>query len=404
MKAFILAAGKGTRMRPLTERTPKPLLPVAGKPIIQHLIDDLESKVDEIIILIGWEGEKIKEDVSSKEAELRFVKQGKLLGTADAVSYAEDFVENKFVCLNGDVIISKSALHDFIDFFSDDDECVVGTAEVDDPENYGIIRTDNQKVVELVEKPEHPDTNTVNSGLYGFTSEIFEAIDETERSRRGEFEITDSLQGLIDDSRLSAFNIERWYELSRPWDLLSVNEHMMEDALERNLKGDIEENVHIEGAVHVSKSATVKEGAYIQGPVYIGDNTQIGPNCLIRPSTHIGRGCKVGNAVEVKNSIIMDGTQVPHHNYVGDSVIGKNCNFGSGTKVANLRLDDENIVVVHREKKIDTGRRKLGVIMGDEVKTGINSMINPGTIVWSGCFIGPGALAQSEIGPNSKIK
>ncbi len=404
MKAFILAAGKGTRMRPLTVNTPKPLLPVGGKPIIQHLIDNMEEKVDEIIILLGWRGEMIKETVHSEEAEIKFTQQEKLLGTADAISHAEEFMDDRFICLNGDIVITKRDLHDFIDFFSDKDHSVLGMTEVKDPESYGVIITEEEKVTDIIEKPKRPESDLINAGIYGFTMDIFEAIKKTEKSSRGEYEITDSLQILIDHKLLGFEISEGWYELSRPWDLLSANKELMEQTLKKKNQGKIEDNVHIEGKVYVSEGASIKEGAYLKGPIYIGEGAEIGPNCYIRPSTFIGKNCKVGNAVEVKNSIVMEDTQIPHHNYVGDSVIGKDCNFGSGTKVANLRLDEREISVIHREERIGTKRRKLGVIMGDEVKTGINSMIDPGTIIWERCFIGPGTVAKGEIGPESKIQ
>ncbi len=407
MKAFILAAGKGTRMRPLTERTPKPVLPVGGKPILQHLVDNVEDEVDEIMILVGWKGDEIKQSVESSKAELTYTKQDELLGTADAISHAEDMVDDKFICMNGDVIIPKGTLKNFIDFFSEKNECTMGMAKVEDPESYGVIMTDGEDVTDIIEKPKDPKSDLINAGLYGFTRDIFKAIEKTEKSPRGEYEITDSLEILIETSQLKGFEMgkEDWYELSRPWELLSANKKLMNsESFEAANKGTIEDNVHIEGKVHVAEDAVVKDGAYLKGPIFIGENAQIGPNCYVRPATYIGKGCKVGSAVEVKNSIVMEGTQVPHHNYIGDSVIGKNCNFGSGTKVANLRLDDKNVIVNHRGEKIDTGRRKLGVIMGDEVKTGINGMINPGTIIWQKCFIGPGVLAKAEIEPGSKIK
>ncbi len=404
MKAFILAAGKGKRMRPLTENTPKPLLPVGGKPIIQHLIDDIEERVDEIIILVGWKGEMVKEKVHSEKAEIKFTKQEKLLGTADAIGHAEKFMDNNFICMNGDVIIPKDSLHGFIDFFEEKNEPTIAMAKVENPESYGVLITEKEKITDIIEKPDKPKSDLVNAGLYGFTPKIFDAIDETEKSSRGEYEITDSLQILM-DQRLLGFEIKKkWYELSRPWDLLSANKELLNQTLEENVKGDVEKNVHIEGKVQVSEGASIKEGAYLKGPIFIGENAEIGPNCYIRPASHIGKNCKVGSAVEVKNSIIMEGTQIPHHNYVGDSVIGKNCNFGSGTKVANLRLDEREIAVIHREEKVQTGRRKLGAIMGDEVKTGINSMIDPGTIIWQKSFIGPGTIADGEIGPESKIQ
>jgi bifunctional UDP-N-acetylglucosamine pyrophosphorylase/glucosamine-1-phosphate N-acetyltransferase len=144
-------------------------------------------------------------------------------------------------------------------------------------------------------------------------------------------------------------------------------------------------------------------GSYIEGPAIIGDDCKIGPNCYIRPYTSIGSGCHIGNACEIKNSIIMDDSNVPHNSYVGDSVIGQNCNLGAGSKVANLRLDKKNIKVVLNGKKIDTKRRKLGVIIGDNVQTGINSMMNVGTMIGNDVFIGPGTVVSGEIKPNTKI-
>lgn len=409
MKAFILAAGEGTRMRPLTSKTPKPLLPVAGEPILQHILDSLDRLVDEIIILVGWKARRIRDSIDTDkfDFEVKFTKQDRLLGTADAISKAVDFVDDDFICMNGDVILFEEELAQFIEYFEGTDGSVIGMAEVDNPESYGVMKTNGEYVEEIIEKPDEPPTDLVNAGLYGFSPEIFDAIDRTEESPRGEYEITDSLKFLMDDRKLKGFTLEkgRWIELSRPWELLSANKKLLElDKVNKKKKGTIEDGVHIEGWVSIDEGSVIKQGAYIKGPVCIGKNSQVGPNCLVRPCTSIGDNCKIGNAVEVKNSIIMDGTNVPHHNYVGDSVLGRDCNLGSGTKVANLRLDEEEIVLTHRGERINTGRRKLGVIMGDDVKTGINSMINMGTIIGEGSMIGPGALVDGEIGPESRIK
>jgi bifunctional UDP-N-acetylglucosamine pyrophosphorylase/glucosamine-1-phosphate N-acetyltransferase len=153
----------------------------------------------------------------------------------------------------------------------------------------------------------------------------------------------------------------------------------------------------------MGKGTILRSGTYIQGSVIIGENCDIGPNSYIRGVTTIGDNCRIGNAVEVKNSIVMHNTNIPHHNYVGDSILGENCNLGSGTKVANLRLDEGPISVVIKGETINTGRRKLGVIMGNDVKTGINSMINIGTIIGEYTEIGPGAIASGYIAPRSRI-
>jgi bifunctional UDP-N-acetylglucosamine pyrophosphorylase/glucosamine-1-phosphate N-acetyltransferase len=143
----------------------------------------------------------------------------------------------------------------------------------------------------------------------------------------------------------------------------------------------------------------VKSGTYIEGPVIIGEDCRIGPNCYIRASTTIGDGCHIGAAAEVKNSIIMNNTDFPHLNYVGDSVIGTGCNLGAGTKIANLRLDKQIIKV----GGVDTGRRKLGAIVGDRVETGINTSINCGSMIGNNTFIGPGVVVKGIIAPDSKL-
>ena len=153
------------------------------------------------------------------------------------------------------------------------------------------------------------------------------------------------------------------------------------------------------GSISVGKGTVIRSGSYIVGPAFIGEDCEIGPNCYIRPSTSIGDRCHIGTAVEVKNSIIMGNSKIPHHNYIGDSIIGENCNFGAGTKVANLRLDGKSIEV----GGLDTGRRKLGAIVGDGVQTGINSCLNVGCSIGNDSIIGPGVVARGVIRPGARI-
>ncbi|TFF83709.1 glucose-1-phosphate thymidylyltransferase, partial [Candidatus Thorarchaeota archaeon] len=153
----------------------------------------------------------------------------------------------------------------------------------------------------------------------------------------------------------------------------------------------------------IEKGALVKSGAYIEGPVYISEGAVVGPNCYLRAHTYLGKNVKIGNAVEIKNSIVMNHTNVGHLSYVGDSVIGEKSNFGAGTITANLRHDDSAVTVTVKGKRISSGRRKLGAIVGDDVKTGIGTSIGPGVTLHQGCRTGIGVIADKDVLPNKIV-
>lgn len=407
MKAFILAAGEGTRMRPLTANIPKPLLPVAGKPFLMHTLESLrENKIEDITILIGWRGRRVREylgDGSELGLKISYEEQERRLGTAHAIGLAKKHVGDTFLCVNGDVVLTPKSIKGFLSFWKKKKGTTVALAKVADSSNLGVVEVEEDVIKGIEEKPKWPKSNLINAGMYVFDKNIFKLIEKTPKSKRGEYEITDTLQMLMEKEEVHGHVLaEEWIDVGRPWDLLRANQILLKDIPSEN-NGEIQKSVVIENNVQIGKGAVVKNGSYITGPTIIGRNCEIGPNCLIRPSTYIGEGCKVGSASEVKNSIVMDGSNVPHHNYVGDTVIGERCNLGSGTKIANLRLDEKNIEVSFKGQRIDTGLRKLGAIIGDDVKTGINVSIDVGAIIGENTFIGPGALAKGVIAPNSKI-
>lgn len=406
MKAFILAAGEGTRMRPLTANIPKPLLPVAGKPFIVHMIDGLrEAGIKEATILVGWRGRRVKEflkDGKNLGVRIEYEEQESRLGTAHAVGLAKKHMKGKFICLNGDIILPSKSLRAFIEF-SRGKGNVVGLTRVEDSSSFGVVDLKGDIIEGIEEKPKRPKSDLINAGVYIFQPEIFDVIAKTRKSSRGEYEITDSLKILMKKKKIYGFPIPGdWIDVGRPWDLLRANAILMKEIRSRK-EGEIDGNVTFEGKIRIGKGTRVRSGTTIRGPVVIGEDCRIGPNCLIRGSTYIGNRCKVGAASEVKNSIIMNGSHIPHHNYVGDSILGERCNLGSGTKIANLRLDEGNIRVLIKGRRIDTGLRKLGAIVGDDVKTGINASIDSGTIIGEGAFVGPGAYAQGFISANGRI-
>ncbi len=400
MKCVILAAGEGKRMHPLTFTRPKVMLPVANKPILEwNLLNAKKAGLKDFIFVVGYKSEMVRDyfgDGSKWGVNIEYVNQGKPRGTGHAVGMGESFVDDLLV-LCGDTVFGVEDIKK-ITLSSNS----IGLYEVENPEQYGIVETKDDKVVKIYEKTSDPFTDVINAGIYSFKHEIFDFIKKTTVSKRGEYELTDAINLMAEKDKIKSVEIKSWRDIVYPWDLLDANKKILEKFKDKS-NCEIEEDVTIKGNVVIGENTQILNGAYIEGPCIIGDDCKIGPNCYIRPYTAVGDNCHVGNACEVKNSIVFDDSNIPHHNYVGDSVIGSGCNLGSGTKIANLRLDKKNIKVVLNGENINTGRRKLGVVMGDKVQTGINSMFDVGSIVGNNVFVGPGALVHSEIKPKSKF-
>jgi UDP-N-acetylglucosamine diphosphorylase / glucose-1-phosphate thymidylyltransferase / UDP-N-acetylgalactosamine diphosphorylase / glucosamine-1-phosphate N-acetyltransferase / galactosamine-1-phosphate N-acetyltransferase len=396
LKAVVLAAGQGTRMGPLTRNTPKVMLPIANKPLLYHVIKSAhDAGIRDFVLVVGYGERIIKEyfkDGSEMGIGIEYVHQEKQLGTADAVGSVEGMIDESFLVLNGDIIVSPAYIKKLIVCRSD---VVLTARHVDNPSEYGVLEVQDDRVLRIIEKPADPPTNLANAGIYIFPRSIFDAIHRTPLSIRKEYEITDSLQMLIDEGKDVGFLTlsDKWMDIGKPWELLEANEYFLSN-LQPAIKGDIEPFATLRGSVSVGEGTIIRNGAYIVGPVIIGNDCDIGPNCYIRSGTSIGDNVRIGNAVEIKNSIIMKGTHIGHLSYVGDSIIGERCNFGAGTKVANLRHDGRTIRVMLKGKLMDSGRRKLGTIMGDDVHTGINSMINVGAVIESKTMIAPGEFVK----------
>ena len=401
MKCVILAAGEGKRMHPLTYTRPKVMLPVVNRPVLElNLLKLIDADITEFIFVVGYKSEMVLnyfKDGSKWNVDITYVNQGKPIGTGHAVQIVESFIDSDFIVLCGDTVFSKKDIKKIVSKKNS-----MGLFKVERPENYGVVKTDKDKVIKIYEKMKEPFSDMINAGIYHFDKKIFEFLKKVKKSPRGEYELTDAINLMAKDISIESIKLDYWKDLVYPWDLFDLNEEYLSKIKKEN-KGVVEKNATIKGNVVVGKDTVIMDGTYIEGPCIIGKNCKIGPNSYIRPFTSIGDNCRVGGASEIKNSIVFNNSNIPHHNYVGDSVIGSGCNLGSGTKIANLRLDKKEISVFSNGKKINTGRRKLGVIMGDNVQTGINSMIDTGSIIGNNVFVGPGAIVKDYIKPGSKI-
>lgn len=402
MRALILAAGKGTRLEPLTETQPKAMLPLVGKPLLQHVVEAVrEAGIKEITIVTGYLGEAIRSyfgDGSALGISIDYLTQEQRLGTAHAIALAR--FDEDFLVLNGDTLVDSEDIARII--AAHRGVATIACHRVSDARGYGVVTLDKDGRVERIEeKPAEPESNLINAGIYVFSPEVFEAIERTPLSPRGEYEITTTLELLLRRGEVRGVEIAgRWLDIGTPWNYLEASRVLLEE-MPHYVAGEVEGRVSIRGKVYLAEGAVIRSGSYIEGPVYIGEGSIIGPNTYLRSFTAVGEGCRLGNAVEVKNSIIMDGTHIAHLSYVGDSIIGRNCNFGAGAKVGNLRLDNANVKMRIKGELVDTGRRKMGAVIGDNVKLGLNVMINAGRKIGSGSMIGPGVIVYRDVPRNS---
>lgn len=412
MKAVILAAGEGTRLRPFTLTRPKHLIPVGGKTVIEHVLNAIgNAGVDEALVVVHYKAEQLRDflgDGSTYGLTLKYVQQIDMKGTADAIKTVEPNVNEDFLLVYGDILTTSEAIESVIkEYERNKPTLAMAVVKVSHPEHYGIVKLENHYITDILEKPKPNDapTNLANAGIYMFSKEIFEKIHQTQPSPRGELEITDTFKLVIKEKhQILAVQIpaEDWLDIGRPWDLLEANKWALSRIVPK-INGKIEDNVHLIGTVTVCEGSRVRSGAYIEGPVFIGENSEIGPNCYIRPHTHIGKQVHIGNACEIKNSIIMNETKIGHLSYVGDSVIGEGCNFGAGTLIANYRFDSMSVKMMVKEQVVDSGRVKLGVFLGDNVKTGINAALMPGIKVGNDCWIGPNIVLYRDLPANSQV-
>jgi len=366
------------------------MLPVAGKPLLEHTLDRaVVAGADRLIVVVGYESQRVRNHFGNQHGgvDLEYAVQQQQRGTADAVSAAAPLLtDDPFVVLNGDALYDQESLRTLYS-----DGPAIGSYRVDNPSAYGVLQrdaADEHRVTGVVEKPATPESNLINTGAYVFPAAASELLN-VETSARGELELTDVLNAVCERYDVAAVPFDRWLDVGRPWELLAANEWLLE-SLSTRLDGEVSQKADLGGSVVVEAGATVKSGVTIEGPAYIASGATVGPNAYVRGSTYLGPDSKVGHAVEVKNSILMTDATVGHLSYVGDSVLGQRVNFGAGTTVANLRHDGEPVKLTVKDERVSTGRRKLGVIVGDDAKTAINTSLNAGVVLGNEMTTKPG--------------
>ncbi|AAK41974.1 glucose-1-phosphate thymidylyltransferase [Saccharolobus solfataricus] len=344
MEAVILHGGQGTRLRPLTHTGPKQLIKVAGKPISQWVLEQIrDSGIKDILLILGdntptrvvdYYGDGSKFGVN-----ITYVYQGKARGLADAVYRVKDLVSEKFLVYLGDNLV----FYDLRKFLSFKGSASILLAKVDNPNRFGVAVINENKVIRLVEKPKEKISDLALVGVYGFTDEIFEVIEKLKPSWRGELEITDAIQGLINEGKEVNYEIIQgwWKDTGTPKDILEANSFLLDRYAERKIEGEVE-NSTIDGRVILEKGAVVKNSV-IRGPAYIGKDTKI-INSYIGPFTSIGDLSEISGS-EIEYSVILDNVRIKGVSLM-DSLIGNNSTVEKGTKWQKLIIGENSSVII----------------------------------------------------------
>ncbi|QLJ52369.1 MAG: N-acetylglucosamine-1-phosphate uridyltransferase / Glucosamine-1-phosphate N-acetyltransferase [Candidatus Fermentimicrarchaeum limneticum] len=397
MKGVIIAGGEGKRLKPLTHTKPKCMIPVAGKPILTHVIEALkDAGVKDLVIVVNYLKDRIIDEFGDGRnfgVRIRYAQQKKMRGTADAFLAAEGMVDGPFVGIASDIITEGSAIKKLIRLH--DSEMTVGLKRVDDVSEYGTAEVEKGRIVKFEEKPKVRRSGLVNCSMYVMEDTVFSKLRSIEPSKRREYEVTDLIRMLAKKKGVRGVELkEFWRDLGMPWELFDANEFLLNRMPERR-EGELED-CKVKGKVIIEKGARVFN-SFVEGPVFIGKNTEIGPYSFLRGNTSIGDNCGIGDSTTVKNSIIMNGVNAKHLSYIGDSIVGENCNFGAGTQIANWRFDAGTIKMEVLKKEVDTKRSKLGVVIGDNTKTGVLASVMPGKTIGDNCWIGANVQIDRDI-------
>jgi glucose-1-phosphate thymidylyltransferase len=353
MKALILSGGKGVRMRPLTSTIAKQLLPVANKPILYFVLEQIaEAGISDVGIVISPEtGASIREHVgdgSRWNVQVTYILQNEPAGLAHAVKVAADFLRGEpFLMFLGDNLIQGGVKWILETFQKKQPDALILLKEVSDATRFGVAVMDCQgKVEQLIEKPQEPPSQLALVGVYVFQPKIHDAISRLRPSLRGELEITDAIQVLINDgSQIEAVMLEGWWlDTGKKDDLLEANSLILDEFTRHRIAGKVDSKSQVSGRTEIGAGAVI-EGSIVRGPTVIGEGTII-KDSFVGPYTSLGPQCVVvGSSLE--NCVILDSVRIEGVERLEDSIVGRNAMVHRNTskhRALRLMIGDDSEV------------------------------------------------------------
>lgn len=388
-QAVILAAGEGQRLRPFTLTKPKAMLPIAGKPMLQYVIEALaQVGIRNIVLVVGYRKEQVFDYIGSGEqfgVSITYITQERQLGTAHALAQAKTITEKEFLVLPGDNLIEANTIAQFATAKPNG----VLVKMLDKPLRYGVVTIEDGAVKEIVEKPKEAKSNLTNTGIYAFTSEIFDFIG-------AELDIPSVLNNMIAEGYfINAQEIDgTWLDVVYPWDILSLNDAVLHQ-MPAKLGGTIEAGAVLKGPVSVGEGTIIRSNCYIVGPVIIGANCEIGPNTCILAATSIGDNVAISPFTEIRNSVIGDDVNIGPSCIIHDSVIDKGCvikgHFNAYSSQTEIKINDEHYPA------------NVGAMLGEGCSLGNNVVAQPGVIIGNYSQVQPLKLVSGRLPDKSLV-
>ncbi|WP_394741849.1 sugar phosphate nucleotidyltransferase [Natronococcus roseus] len=373
--AIVLAAGEGTRLRPLTRNRPKPMLPAATKPILEHVFNQLiDAGISELVVVVGYRRDRVQSYFGStyRNVPISYVLQEKQLGTGHAVLEAESRVEKPCLVINGDQIVTSLIVGDVLAAHDSDAVATVALLRRATVQPYGGALVDDGRVTRLTENPQSDDEYLLNAGVYVLESAAFDAVRATE-PRDGERHLVDGLSALVDDGEAvrGAVSEGLWVDATYPWDLLDVSAELFETGF---VNGDPE----ISG-----REATIHDDAVVRGPVVIDRDCAIGPGAVVGPYVCLGENVAVGSNAVLERSVVDDDTTIGANATVIECVTGTGVEIGPGStipggpgdvRVGDTVYEDEDLGALLADRVVDRGGVDYvpGALVGPEtdIQTG----------------------------------
>ncbi|AGN00921.1 nucleotidyl transferase [Salinarchaeum sp. Harcht-Bsk1] len=382
--AVILAAGEGRRLEPLTNRRPKPMLPIVDQPLLEYVLEAVvDAGIEHVVFVVGYERDRIQThfgDGDDWDVEISYALQETQLGTGHAVVQAESLVDGPFLVLNGDRIIDTETVQSVRSALqSGDDGPAMAVTRSATPSEYGVVNVQGDRVVDLVEKPREPASDLINAGVYGFTQAVFEAIRGTPTDDDGEQSITATIDRLLADGTVRAVrNDGLWLDVSHLWDLPSVTGRM----LDRD-----------GGAV----AGSVAESATVADATHLASGSRVGANATIGRGTTLADNASVGANAVVERSVVFPDATVGPGAVLRDCIVGANATIGANATVPG----GEATVIVEGTVHEDV---RLGGVIGDNASIGGGAVLDPGAILYDDAEVAPGASASGTVGEGTVIR